>query len=74
MNFFLKKEHPTQRVARTLTLIAKCIQNIANLVEFGGKEPYMKDINPVISENFNHMKQFLDELCVKLKFSRFVII
>ena len=36
--FISSSEHPTAEVARDLTLIAKVIQNIANLVQFGKKE------------------------------------
>eukprot|EP01099_Mayorella_cantabrigiensis_P006820 TRINITY_DN5822_c0_g1_i1.p1 TRINITY_DN5822_c0_g1~~TRINITY_DN5822_c0_g1_i1.p1 ORF type:complete len:254 (+),score=23.77 TRINITY_DN5822_c0_g1_i1:102-764(+) len=60
--FGLHYQHPEPPTARTLTLIAKTIQNLANLVEFGSKEPYMKEMNSLILENIDHMKTFLDSL------------
>lgn len=33
----LSLESPSSCAARTLTLVAKCLQNLANLVEFGAK-------------------------------------
>lgn len=38
----------TGRPARTLTLIAKTLQNLANLVTFNSKEPYMKVMTPYL--------------------------
>ena len=37
------------RGARTLTLCAKVIQNLANLSNFGEKEAYMNPMNPYIT-------------------------
>jgi hypothetical protein len=54
--------------SRTFTLLAKIIQNLANLVNFGEKEPFMKDLNPLIVNNIDRMKLFLDELVVNLHF------
>ncbi|XP_041093871.1 ras GTPase-activating protein 1-like isoform X1 [Polyodon spathula] len=53
---------PSSTAARTLTLIAKSVQNLANLVEFGAKEPYMEGVNPFIKNNKQRMIMFLDEL------------
>jgi len=61
--FNLANDHPPENVARDLTLIAKTIQNLANLVPFGQKEPYMEGVNHFISEYTPQMKQFLDTLC-----------
>jgi len=47
-------------------MIAKCLQNLANLVEFGGKEPYMEVVNPFILKNKERMMVFLDHLSVWL--------
>ena len=47
---------------RSLVMIAKCLQNLANLVEFGGKEPYMEEVNPFILKNKERMVVFLDHL------------
>ncbi|XP_072923114.1 ras GTPase-activating protein 1-like isoform X2 [Hemitrygon akajei] len=53
---------PSSTAARTLTLVAKSLQNLANLVEFGAKEPYMEGVNPFIKNNKHRMIMFLDEL------------
>jgi Ras GTPase-activating protein 1 len=62
--FGLAKEHPSQIANRTLTLLAKTIQNLGNLVEFGQKETYMKDMNPFILDSKDRMKKYIDELSV----------
>jgi len=41
-SFNLLPEPPPPHAARSLVMVAKCLQNLANLVEFGGKEPYME--------------------------------
>jgi len=33
---------PSPAATRSLVMIAKCLQNLANLVEFGSKEPFME--------------------------------
>ncbi|CAA9998944.1 unnamed protein product, partial [Nesidiocoris tenuis] len=48
--------------ARSLIMVAKCLQNLANLVEFGGKEPYMEVVNPFILKNKERMVVYLDQL------------
>lgn len=52
--------------ARSLIMVAKCLQNLANLVEFGGKEQYMEVVNPFILKNKERMVVFLDQLSVSL--------
>jgi Ras GTPase-activating protein 1 len=47
-------------------MVAKCLQNLANLVEFGGKEPYMEVVNPFILKNKERMVYYLDLLSVGL--------
>ncbi|CAL4130451.1 unnamed protein product, partial [Meganyctiphanes norvegica] len=60
--FNLLQEPPHQQAGRSLIMIAKCLQNLANLVEFGGKEPYMEVVNPFILKNKERMIAFLDNL------------
>lgn len=57
-------EAPPPGAARSLVMIAKCLQNLANLVEFGGKEPNMEVVNPFILKNKERMISFLDALSV----------
>uniref|UniRef100_A0A663F8R0 Ras GTPase-activating protein 1 n=1 Tax=Aquila chrysaetos chrysaetos TaxID=223781 RepID=A0A663F8R0_AQUCH len=60
--FNIISDSPSPTAARTLTLVAKSVQNLANLVEFGAKEPYMEGVNPFIKSNKHRMIMFLDEL------------
>lgn len=60
-----RADHPSESTARTLTLIAKCMQSLANLTEFGPKEPYMAEVNPFIRANIEPMKVFIDTLSVR---------
>lgn len=60
-------EPPPPAAARSLVMIAKCLQNLANLVEFGAKESYMEVVNPFILKNKERMVVFLDHLSVRKK-------
>uniref|UniRef100_A0A671LEZ1 RAS p21 protein activator (GTPase activating protein) 1b n=1 Tax=Sinocyclocheilus anshuiensis TaxID=1608454 RepID=A0A671LEZ1_9TELE len=60
--FNIIADPPSPVTSRTLTLVAKAVQNLANLVEFGAKEPYMEGVNPFIKSNKHRMIKFLDEL------------
>ncbi|MFT7817704.1 ras GTPase-activating protein 1-like [Arapaima gigas] len=60
--FNIITDPPSPTAARTLTLVAKSVQNLANLVEFGAKEPYMEGVNPFIKSNKHQMIVFLDTL------------
>eukprot|EP00842_Homolaphlyctis_polyrhiza_P003331 jgi/Hompol1/399/HPOL_002510-RA len=48
------------RSARNLLLVAKTLQNLSNLVEFGQKEPYMAPMNAFIQARMAEMKQFIE--------------
>ncbi|KNC99916.1 uncharacterized protein SPPG_05288 [Spizellomyces punctatus DAOM BR117] len=63
--FELIDEYIDPRTSRTLTLLAKTLQNLANLVPFGDKEPYMKDMNIFIEENIDKMKRYIDGIAAK---------
>ncbi|KAJ3291664.1 Ras GTPase-activating protein 1 [Borealophlyctis nickersoniae] len=58
--FGIINEHPDPMTARTLTLIAKILQNLANLTEFGNKEPHMGECNSFIKAQLGAMRAFLD--------------
>ena len=60
-------EPPAPAATRSLVMIAKCLQNLANLVEFGVKESYMEVVNPFILKNKERMVVFLDHLSVSIK-------
>lgn len=50
--------------SRTCTLLAKSVQNLANLVEFGQKEPYMINMNPLIKANMTVLKDYVNAISV----------
>lgn len=55
---------PTKEMRRGLLLIAKVIQNLANNVLFGTKEPYMFPLNPFLVQNIHLVTGFLREISV----------
>eukprot|EP01125_Pyxidicula_operculata_P012879 TRINITY_DN4246_c0_g4_i4.p1 TRINITY_DN4246_c0_g4~~TRINITY_DN4246_c0_g4_i4.p1 ORF type:complete len:927 (-),score=205.28 TRINITY_DN4246_c0_g4_i4:99-2879(-) len=61
-NHRLVDESPPQAISRELTIIAKVVQNLANLVPFGRKEPNMAICNSFIEANMGRMKGFIDKL------------
>nr|XP_012313185.1 RAS protein activator like-3 isoform X2 [Aotus nancymaae] len=62
--FGLAPEHPAPGPARTLTLIAKVIQNLANHAPFGEKEAYMGFMNSFLEEHGPAMQCFLDQVAM----------
>ncbi|XP_033127219.1 ras GTPase-activating protein 1-like [Anneissia japonica] len=67
--FNIVSDAPSPMASRTLTIVAKAIQNLANQVEFGAnyKEPYMEALNPFIVLNKGRMVHFLNELAQSVK-------
>ncbi|KNC51370.1 uncharacterized protein AMSG_07386 [Thecamonas trahens ATCC 50062] len=58
--FGLAETLASPTVARSLTLVAKTLQNLANLMTFGPKEPYMAPMNELIEGRMDEMRQFLN--------------
>lgn len=56
---------PTKEMRRGLLLIAKIIQNLANNVLFGVKEPYMFPLNDFLVQNVFDITGFLREISVR---------
>ncbi|KAJ2897668.1 GTPase-activating protein [Zalerion maritima] len=53
---------PADRPRRTLTLIAKMLQNLANKPSYS-KEPYMAKLQPFIQLNKDRVNKFMLDLC-----------
>ena len=47
-----------------MKLVTKAVQNLANLVEFKAKEPYMVSLNDFIRRHLPKMRQFIDDISV----------
>ncbi|PAA84234.1 hypothetical protein BOX15_Mlig021884g1 [Macrostomum lignano] len=60
--FGLCQELPGPRTARSLTLIAKTVQNLANGTWFGGKEAYMNFMNKFLEQHQQNMAHFVASL------------
>lgn len=56
-------DHPRPRAQRTLTLIAKALQGLANMTTFGNKEPWMEPMNKFLVSNRTEFKTFVDKIC-----------
>ncbi|KAI8579046.1 hypothetical protein K450DRAFT_243601 [Umbelopsis ramanniana AG] len=53
---------PAKHPRRTLTMIAKMLQNLANKPSYA-KESYMLPTNPFVDDNKQRINKFLNELC-----------
>ena len=60
--FHIKIDRCDEQVKRKFTLIAKVIQSLSNLSEFGKKEPFMEPINEFIKMKIPLMKEFLESV------------
>jgi DNA replication protein DnaD len=58
-------DHPDPNTARTLTLIAKTLQTLANLTDFGAKEPHMAEMNNFINKTVDSMKALIDKFSTR---------
>lgn len=61
--FGLLRDYPRPRAQRTLTLIAKALQALANLSNIGKKEVWMDPMNRFLSSRRQALKDFIDEIC-----------
>ncbi|KJE92954.1 hypothetical protein CAOG_03826 [Capsaspora owczarzaki ATCC 30864] len=63
--FHMCADFPNERVARTLTLVAKTVQMLGSLTEYTDKERYLLPLNRVIEDNTSSLKAFLDMVAVE---------
>lgn len=61
--FGLLGDNPQPKAQRTLTLIAKALQVLANLSNFGKKESWMEPMNRFLVTHRQGMKNFIETLC-----------
>lgn len=55
---------PSREMRRGLLLIAKVVQNLANNVLFGAKEPFMFPLNDFLTQHIYDVTTFLREISV----------
>lgn len=61
-SYMLIERVPEERPKRTLTYIAKMLQNLANKPSYS-KEPYMASLQPFIHKNKDRCNRFMLDLC-----------
>ena len=61
-SYMLIEGTPDENPRRTLTLIAKMLQNLANKPSYA-KEPYMAKLQPFIQQNKERVNRFMLDLC-----------
>ncbi|KAI2627422.1 Rho GTPase activation protein [Hypomontagnella submonticulosa] len=61
--FGLLRDNPRSRAQRTLTLIAKGLQALANLSTFGKKESWMEPMNKFLGIHRQPFKDYIDQMC-----------
>ena len=61
-SYMLIDQTPSEKPRRTLTLIAKMLQNLANKPSYA-KEPYMAKLQPFITNNKERITKFMLDLC-----------
>ncbi|KAK9361704.1 hypothetical protein V1504DRAFT_420520 [Lipomyces starkeyi] len=60
--FGLIQDHPPARTQRTLTLLAKGLQGLANRTQFGTKEPWMEPMNKFLNSHVHEFTDFISEI------------
>ncbi|KAI4260875.1 MAG: hypothetical protein LQ352_000030 [Teloschistes flavicans] len=61
-SYMLIDDTPSEHPRRTLTLVAKMLQNLANKPSYA-KEPYMAKLQPLIHQNKERVNKFMLDLC-----------
>ena len=61
-SYMLVDGNPADHPRRTLTLVAKMLQNLANKPSYS-KEPYMAKLQPFVQRNKDRVNKFMLDLC-----------
>lgn len=61
-SYMLIEQTPAEHPKRTLTYVAKMLQNLANKPSYA-KEPYMQKLQPFIHQNKERINKFMLDLC-----------
>lgn len=61
-SYMLIEQTPAENPKRTLTYVAKMLQNLANKPSYA-KEPYMQKLQPFIQGNKERINKFMMDLC-----------
>jgi Ras GTPase-activating-like protein IQGAP2/3 len=61
-SYMIIDSQPGKTVRRTLTLLAKMLQNLANKPTYN-KEMYMMQLSPFVEDNKERITKFLNDLC-----------
>ncbi|KAI1260972.1 Rho GTPase activation protein [Xylariaceae sp. FL1019] len=61
--FGLLRDNPRPRAQRTLTLIAKGLQALANVSQFGKKESWMEPMNKFLGIYRQSFRNYIDQVC-----------
>jgi neurofibromin 1 len=64
-NIDLEIPADSRDLRRGLLMITKVIQNLANNVVFGNKEPHMKVLNTFLGENIRQVTKFLSDVAIR---------
>jgi hypothetical protein len=67
-------DHPDADTARTLMLIAKVVQKLANLSSFKPEEGYMMTMNELLDQNLKNLKNFIDSISVSSHITEIIIL
>ncbi|KAM0555133.1 hypothetical protein ACHAPJ_006484 [Fusarium lateritium] len=61
--FNLLRDHPRPNAQRTFTLIAKALQKLANLSNFGKREEWMEPMNRFLNVQRQAVRDYIDQVC-----------
>lgn len=56
----------TREIRRSLVMITRVLQALANNIRFGSREPALKALNPFMAKNIYPMTRFLKDISVSL--------